>query len=182
MTELFLLLAGLTNAYIKGAKIHGAFVYENCPVSSINVNSSKSVQSVTVSGSKKVLLSPLYQSSILFGGSLCALSALIVLLHLCQFSLYFQILTGSVVLATGAWSRDICKPIGVEIPTLVNKHSYIISGIIPGIAKYPNVRYQDESIYIKVRKVSCLFTFHGSSKLFAESKQTVDCNLQKSAE
>ena len=62
-----------------------------------------------------------------------------------------QIFTNCVVLAAGAWSRDLARKIGVEIPTMVNKHSYIISDIIPGINSYPNVRFYDHSIYFKVR-------------------------------
>ena len=69
----------------------------------------------------------------------------------CHF--FFQILTNCVVLAAGAWSRDLAKKIGVEIPTMVNKHSYVVSDIIPGISSYPNVRYFDESIYFKVMPI-----------------------------
>ena len=54
------------------------------------------------------------------------------------------------VLAAGAWSRDLAKKIGVEIPTMVNKHSYIVSDVIPGISSYPNVRFYDHSLYFKV--------------------------------
>jgi hypothetical protein len=64
-----------------------------------------------------------------------------------------QILTNCVVLAAGAWSRDLAKKIGIEIPTMVNKHSYVVSDIIPGISSYPNVRYFDESIYFKVMPI-----------------------------
>ena len=68
---------------------------------------------------------------------------------------FSQIFTNCVVLAAGAWSRDLAKKIGVEIPTMVNKHSYIISDIIPGISSYPNVRFYDHSIYFKV-KTKCI--------------------------
>ena len=54
------------------------------------------------------------------------------------------------VLASGAWSRDIAKTVGVEIPTMVNKHSYVVSEIIPGISAYPNVRHYDYQLYFKV--------------------------------
>lgn len=47
-----LMLAGLTNAFAKGAKLNGAGVFEDCPVSSINVNSARAIQSVSVGNSK----------------------------------------------------------------------------------------------------------------------------------
>ena len=53
-------------------------------------------------------------------------------------------------MASGAWSRDIAKTVGVEIPTMVNKHSYVVSEIIPGISAYPNVRHYDYQLYFKV--------------------------------
>ena len=73
-------------------------------------------------------------------------------MHIKKFSsfLFQQINTNKVVLASGAWSRDIAKTIGVEIPTMVNKHSYIVSEIIPGISAYPNVRHYDYQLYFKV--------------------------------
>ena len=70
-----------------------------------------------------------------------------------HYHFFFQILTNCVVLAAGAWSRDLAKKIGIEIPTMVNKHSYVVSDIIPGISSYPNVRYFDESIYFKVMPI-----------------------------
>ncbi len=36
---------------------------------------------------------------------------------------------------------------------MVNKHSYIVSEVIPGIKGLPNVRYNDASIYYKVKIV-----------------------------
>ena len=83
-------------------------------------------------------------------------------MHLKKFSsfLFQQINTNKVVLASGAWSRDIAKTIGVEIPTMVNKHSYIVSEIIPGISAYPNVRHYDYQLYFKVSRIhDCMYHF-----------------------
>ena len=33
---------------------------------------------------------------------------------------------------------------------MVNKHSYVVSEIIPGISAYPNVRHYDYQLYFKV--------------------------------
>ena len=39
---------GFTNAFAKGAKLNGASILEDCPVTKINVDSDNNVQSVTV--------------------------------------------------------------------------------------------------------------------------------------
>ena len=61
-----------------------------------------------------------------------------------------KIYTKTVVLATGAWSKDIAKKLNVSLPTRVTEHSYVVSDVIPGIRTYPNVRHYDHSIYFKV--------------------------------
>ena len=45
-------IAGLTNAFAKGAKLNGAAIFEDCPVSNINLNTTNSVQSVSVGNDK----------------------------------------------------------------------------------------------------------------------------------
>ena len=42
------LILGFTNAFAKGAKLNGASILEDCPVTKINVDSDNNVQSVTV--------------------------------------------------------------------------------------------------------------------------------------
>ena len=57
------------------------------------------------------------------------------------------------VLAAGSWSRYLGAQIGVEVPIKTNKHAYVVSDIVPGLKdteRLPNVRYFDESIYLKV--------------------------------
>ena len=39
---------GLTNAFAKGVKINGGSVFEDCPVTKINLNTAKAVKSVSV--------------------------------------------------------------------------------------------------------------------------------------
>ena len=107
------LLSGLTIAYAKGAKLNGATVLEDCPVSKIDVNENNSVRGVTVGGNEKIY-------------------------------------ANKVVIAGGAWARDIAKTVDVEIPIMVNKHSYVVSEIIPGISAYPNLRMYDYALYFKV--------------------------------
>ena len=55
------------------------------------------------------------------------------------------------VLACGAWSRDLGRKVGVQVPIRSNKHGYVVSDIIPGISAYPNVRHYDYNIYFKVQ-------------------------------
>ena len=115
--------------------MHGAVVYEDCPVSAINVNSSKAIQSITVGDTK--------------------------------------IYTNSLVLTAGAWSRDLVKTIGIDLPTMVNKHSYIVSDIIPGISSYPNVRHYDHNLYFKVQNDTIYMGAFEENPTFVE----VDPNL-----
>ena len=104
---------GLTNAYAKGAKLNGASILEDCPVSKIDMNEDNSVRGVTVGNNEKIY-------------------------------------ANKVVIAGGAWARDIAKTVDVEIPIMVNKHSYVVSEIIPGISAYPNLRMYDYALYFKV--------------------------------
>ena len=46
----------------------------------------------------------------------------------------------------------IAEKIGVNIPLKVIKHNYLVTDIIPGMSKFPNVRYSDGSVYLKVRE------------------------------
>ena len=54
-------------------------------------------------------------------------------------------------MAAGAWSRMVAEKIGVTVPLKVIKHNYLVTDIIRGISKFPNVRYTDGSIYLKVK-------------------------------
>ena len=45
----------------------------------------------------------------------------------------------------------VAEKIGVNLPLKVIKHNYLVTDIIPGMSKFPNVRYSDGSVYLKVR-------------------------------
>ncbi len=63
-----------------------------------------------------------------------------------------QINTKVVVLAAGAWSKSLAASVGVNLPMMTNKHSYVISEAIPELKgkTLPNVRVFDDSLYYKV--------------------------------
>ena len=46
--HIFSFVTGLTNAFAKGVKLNGGSVFEDCPVSNINLNSTNAVKSVSV--------------------------------------------------------------------------------------------------------------------------------------
>lgn len=48
VTVSFVVFVGLTNAFAKGVKMNGGSVFEDCPVSNINLNSTNAVKSVSV--------------------------------------------------------------------------------------------------------------------------------------
>ena len=48
----------------------------------------------------------------------------------------------------------VAEKIGLTIPLKVIKHNYLVTDIMPGISKFPNVRYADGSVYLKVRCLS----------------------------
>ena len=70
--------------------------------------------------------------------------------HLLHISACLQIKCKHVVLAAGAWSKMIVEKIGINLPIRVIKHNYVVTDIIPGMSKFPNVRYNDGSVYLKV--------------------------------
>ena len=68
--------------------------------------------------------------------------------------IYLQINCDKIILAAGAWSKMVADTIGVTLPIKVIKHNYLVTDIIPGMSKLPNVRYADGSVYLKVR-ITC---------------------------
>ena len=56
------------------------------------------------------------------------------------------------VLAAGAWSKDLARKLGVELPMRVIRHNYLVSEVIddPGLPDLPNTRMFDDSFYMKV--------------------------------
>lgn len=62
-----------------------------------------------------------------------------------------QIKTKCIVNATGVWGRDLIEPLGISLPLIPMRHSYIISEPIDGIKGMPNVRDHDASIYFRIQ-------------------------------
>ncbi|XP_051158865.1 sarcosine dehydrogenase, mitochondrial [Leptopilina boulardi] len=62
---------------------------------------------------------------------------------------YGIIKTNCILNACGAWSRNIAKMIGVEIPLIPMKHAYIVTEPMKNVKDLPNIRDHDGKIYIK---------------------------------
>ena len=55
-----------------------------------------------------------------------------------------------VVIATGAWSRDLAASVGVALPLQAVEHMYVVTEAIPDLPKpFPVIRDLDRGIYIK---------------------------------
>lgn len=54
-----------------------------------------------------------------------------------------------VILAAGLWSRDLAKPLGIELPLFACEHFYVVTEEIPGLTKRPVLRDFDKGIYFK---------------------------------
>lgn len=65
--------------------------------------------------------------------------------------------TDTVVNATGVWGRDLIEPLGITLPVIPMKHSYIVTEQIKGIRGLPNIRDHDASIAFRIQGESvCL--------------------------
>ena len=62
-----------------------------------------------------------------------------------------NITTNNVINATGAWGNIIADMVGLTLPLLSFKHSYIVTEKIPGVENMPNVRDHDLSCYFKLQ-------------------------------
>lgn len=70
---------------------------------------------------------------------------------------YGVIRTDTVVNATGVWGRDLIEPLGITLPLIPMKHSYIVTEPIEGIRGLPNIRDHDASIAFRIQGESvCL--------------------------
>ena len=58
----------------------------------------------------------------------------------------------------------IAEKMGVTIPLKVIKHNYIVTDVMPGISKLPNIRYTDGSIYLKVMLLSVKIVYWMQNK------------------
>jgi len=62
-----------------------------------------------------------------------------------------KVATSRVVLAAGAWSKQLGEGAGAAMPLFASEHAYIVSDIIPNLGIIPNLRCPDDSIYTKVQ-------------------------------
>jgi len=62
-----------------------------------------------------------------------------------------KVSTSRVVLAAGAWSKQLGEGAGAAMPLVASEHAYIVSDIIPDLGIIPNLRCPDDSIYTKVQ-------------------------------
>lgn len=69
----------------------------------------------------------------------------------------FKIFPGSiksnlVINATGVWGSELLKPLGIALPLIAFKHSYVVSEAIPGLHQMtPNIRDHDNSIVFRIQ-------------------------------
>ena len=59
--------------------------------------------------------------------------------------------TNCILNACGAWSKNIAKMIGLDIPLVPMKHAYIVTEPMKNIKDLPNIRDHDGKIYIKLQ-------------------------------
>nr|XP_968443.1 PREDICTED: sarcosine dehydrogenase, mitochondrial [Tribolium castaneum] len=59
--------------------------------------------------------------------------------------------TSCVVNAGGVWSKNIADLVGLDLPVVPMKHSYIITESIPEVKNTPNIRDHDGSIYLRIQ-------------------------------
>ena len=59
--------------------------------------------------------------------------------------------TNCILNACGAWSKNIARMAGLDIPLVLMKHAYIVTEPMKGIKGLPNIRDHDEKIYIKIQ-------------------------------
>lgn len=64
--------------------------------------------------------------------------------------------TQCVVNATGVWGESLMKSLGISLPLIPMKHSYVISEPIDGIYGMPNVRDHDASVYLRIQGSSLM--------------------------
>lgn len=59
------------------------------------------------------------------------------------------VMADKVILAGGLWSRDLAKPLGIELPLHACEHFYVVTEDMPGLTKRPVLRDFDKGIYFK---------------------------------
>ena len=65
--------------------------------------------------------------------------------------------TNCVLNAAGGWSPSIGALAGVRVPLVVMKHAYVVTEPVEGIRNRPNVRDNEQSLYVKLQGDSLVF-------------------------
>ncbi|KAJ8941399.1 hypothetical protein NQ314_010399 [Rhamnusium bicolor] len=65
--------------------------------------------------------------------------------------------TNVLVNTCGAWSRDITRMVGLDIPLTAIKHAYVVTGSVPGAKRIPCIRDHDGGLYFRPQGDSILF-------------------------
>lgn len=59
--------------------------------------------------------------------------------------------------ACGVWARDLTQMVGLDIPMIPIKHSYLVTGAIPEAKGSPCIRDHDESLCLRSQGDSIVF-------------------------
>ncbi|MCS5572544.1 MAG: FAD-dependent oxidoreductase, partial [Pseudomonadales bacterium] len=60
-----------------------------------------------------------------------------------------QVSADKVILAAGLWSRELARPLGIELPLYACEHFYVVTEEMPDLTKRPVLRDFDKGIYFK---------------------------------
>ncbi|XP_034934422.1 sarcosine dehydrogenase, mitochondrial [Chelonus insularis] len=82
---------------------------------------------------------------------------------------YGTIRTKCILNAAGAWSGQIAKLAGVNIPLIPMKHAYVVTEPMDNVQGLPNIRDHDSSIYIKVQGSSLSIGGYESNPIILKS-------------
>lgn len=64
---------------------------------------------------------------------------------------YGIVKTKVIVNSCGAWSREIAKMMGLDIPLVPMKHAYVVTESMDQVKGVPNIRDHDASIYFRIQ-------------------------------
>lgn len=83
-----------------------------------------------------------------------------------------DIKTNCVVNATGVWGRDLIEPLGITLPLIPMKHSYVVSETIDGINGMPNIRDHDASIAFRIQGSSMYLGGYEKNPIILDKVET----------
>lgn len=74
-----------------------------------------------------------------------------------------------IVNSCGAWSREVARMVGLELPLVPMKHAYVVSESMPGVKGLPNIRDHDASVYFRIQGESiCMGGYEKNPELLKE--------------